>query len=311
MKRSGRVKWSELRVGIVLLFAFALLLWAAFTGSGFTVFTRTNSLVAYFPEVNGLMAGAPVWMAGLEVGHIDGITFVEKDGRIMVRVDFRVRRRFFPMINTDATVSVSTMGLMGDKYLDIRLGRSGAPPIAPGAQLDIVRSTDLTHAFSGAPDMVERVRDAVAQLSAILERINRGEGFLGRLTVESESSANLDSLVISAREFLADINASQKKLTKSLQETSRKLNALADAVEHGDGSLARLVKDTALYVNISSLTARAEKLLRRLEEGEGAVGKLMADDAMYDDVRVLLADLEALIADIKKNPKKYFKFSLF
>jgi len=311
MKRSGRVKWSELRVGIVLLFGFSLLLWASFTGSGFTVFRKTEPLVTYFPEVNGLMTGAPVWMAGLEVGHVDGVGFEHHDGRPMVRVDFRVRSKYFAMLNSDAKVAVGTMGLMGDKYLDIRLGSPAAPPISPGYELGIVHSADLTTAFSGVPGVLGRVSDVVGELAGILDRVNRGEGFLGRLTMESESSANLDSAVIAARELFADLNASQKKLAESLEETSGKLGALADAVENGDGSLARLVRDSVLYVNLSAMTGRVEKLLRRLDEGEGTAGKLVAEDEMYHDIQAALNELQTLIADIRENPKKYFKFSIF
>jgi phospholipid/cholesterol/gamma-HCH transport system substrate-binding protein len=311
MRRSGHIKWSELRVGMVLLFGFAVLLWASFTGTGFSVISRTDPLAAYFPEVNGLVTGAPVWMAGLEVGYVDDVAFMEKDGRPMVHVGFRVRRKVFPMITTDARVAVGTMGLMGDKYLDIRLGDPHASAVVPGAELSVVRSADLTTAFTGVPELMDQAADAVARLSGILERVDRGEGFLGRMTMNTQSSANIDSLVVSAQKLFVELNTSQEQLTATLQETSRRLQALADAVESKEGSLGRLLKDTTLYTNLSSLSARAERLFRRLDEGEGAAGKLVTNDEMYEDVRTLLSDLQALIADVKANPKKYFKLSLF
>ncbi|MCP4712945.1 MAG: MCE family protein [Planctomycetes bacterium] len=173
MKRSGREKWSELRVGMVILFAFALLLWASFTGSGFTVFSKTESLIAYFPSVNGLIKGAPVWMSGIEVGHVTAVGFVEQDGRPMVRVDFKVKREPFMLVTTDSRVSVGTMGLMGDRYLDVQIGSPGAPPATPGDVLGIVQSADLTTAFSGTPELMDNVSAAVGQLTAILDRIRK------------------------------------------------------------------------------------------------------------------------------------------
>ncbi|MFC1476283.1 MlaD family protein [Candidatus Zixiibacteriota bacterium] len=310
MIRSGRVKWSEVHVGMVLLFAFALLLWASFTGSGFSVFAKTESLVAFFPGVNGLVSGAPVWMAGLEVGYVTGIEFVSIDGASKVRVDFKVKRKVFPMITTDSKVAVGTMGLMGDKYLDIQIGRPGVPLVSPGAELGIVQSTDLTNMFSGAPDLMEQLGNAVGQLSTFLERVNRGEGFLGGLMTESPTSA-ADSLIFAARKLLIEINSSQKKLTVALSETSTKLNHLAETIEQGDGTLGRLVRDSALHVSLSSMSGRADRLLAKLEQGEGTAGRLISDDAAYDDIRVLLGELRALIDDIKQHPKKYFKVSLF
>lgn len=311
MIRSSRVKWSELRVGMVLLFAFALLLWASFTGSGFTVFSKTESLVAFFPGVNGLVTGAPVWMAGLEVGHVTTVGFVERDGRPLVRVAFKVKRDAFAMITTDTKVAVGTMGLMGDKFLDIQPGRPGAPAVAPGAELGIIRSADLTSAFSGTPELMEQSSRAVRELSAVLERINRGEGFLGGLTMESPTSAAVDSLIFSAHALLADLNTSQKELTAVLSETSNKLNHLTEAIEKGDGTLGRLVHDSSLYVSLSGMSSRAERLFAKMEQGEGTAGRLMTDEAIYDDVRVLLGEVQALIDDIKQHPRKYFKVSLF
>ena len=311
MRRSGRVKWSELRVGMVLLFAFAVLLWASFTGTGFTVFERTEQLLAYFAEVNGLVPGAPVRMAGLEVGYVGDVFFVQKDGRPMVRVMFRVRRSNFVMISTDAMVAVGTMGLMGDKYLDVRLGRPGFPPVTPGAEITVARATDLTNAFAGAPDLVDRASEALGRLSELLDRVNRGEGFLGQLVTSSSASADLDSIVVAARELLTQVNTSQKELAATLQETSQKLSALADAAQSDHGSLGRLINDTALYVNLTSLTEHADRLFRRLEDGQGAAGKLLTEDKMYDEVRALLAEVQSLISDIKANPKKYFKVSVF
>jgi len=311
MKRSGRVKWAELRVGMVVLFAFALLLWASFTGSGFSVLSKTHPLVAFFPSINGLVTGAPVWMAGLEVGHVTHIAFVNREGRALVKVDFRVRNEPFAMITADSKVAVGTMGLMGDKYLDVQLGHPGAPLVQLGTELGIIQSSDLTTAFSGTAGLMDGVGTAVKRLTAILERIDRGEGFLGGLTIESPTSANMDSMVVSARELLTALNTSQEKLTAAIVETTEKFNQLTDKIEGGDGSLARLVNDSTLYANLSSLSGRADRLLAALEAGEGTTGRLVTDEHMYDDIDSLVTELQMLIADIKENPKKYFKFSVF
>jgi phospholipid/cholesterol/gamma-HCH transport system substrate-binding protein len=229
----------------------------------------------------------------------------------MVRVDFKVKHKAFPMITTDSKVAVGTMGLMGDKYLDILTGRPAAPHVSPGAELGIVQSTDITNVFSNTPDLMKQIGTAVEQLSTFLERINRGEGFLGGLMTESRTSGNVDSLISGARELLAEINTSQKQLTVALTETSNKLNCLAGAIEQGDGTLGRLVHDSSLYVSLSSLSGRADRLLAAMEAGEGTAGRLMSDETVYEDVHILLGEVRALIDDIKQHPKKYFKVSLF
>jgi len=296
---------------MLLLFGFALLLWASFTGTGFTVFKKSEPLVAYFPSVSGMITGSPVWMSGLEVGHVSGVDFAERDGQVLIKVDFLVTRKNFDMITSTAHVAVGTMGLMGDKYLDIHLGGPGGEPVNPGDELQAISAADMTTAFAGAPEMMEQITGSLGQLTSILERINRGEGFLGGLTRDSKTSENMDALVVSARKLIDDLNATQKELTATLNETAERVNTLASAVEDGGGSLGRLIHDSTLYVNLTSLTARADQVFKSLDEGEGSLGKLAADDEMYEDVRMLLSDIQALINDIRLNPKKYFKVSVF
>jgi phospholipid/cholesterol/gamma-HCH transport system substrate-binding protein len=49
----------------------------------------------------------------------------------------------------------------------------------------------------------------------------------------------------------------------------------------------------------------------KLDSGKGTLGKLVNDDTLYTDVSAAAASIKALIADIKANPKKYFKVELF
>jgi phospholipid/cholesterol/gamma-HCH transport system substrate-binding protein len=49
----------------------------------------------------------------------------------------------------------------------------------------------------------------------------------------------------------------------------------------------------------------------RVDHGEGTLGKLVRDDRVYDETRTTIAELKALIADIKANPKKYLTVKIF
>ncbi len=311
MKITGRVKFQELWVGILILFAFAVLLWASFTGTGFTVLAKHEPFVTYFSDVEGLLVGSPVRIAGIEVGHVQAVEFVERDGQPMVHVDFVVTESTVGMITADAHAAIGTMGLLGDKYLSITLGSMDAPLVQPGGEIAAAQAADLTSILSSAPDLLHKVDNAVGELSDLLNRLNRGEGFIGELVVESETSANLDTATAAAKSLLANLRDSQAELTSTLQQTARNLDQLVTTIEAGNGTMGRLVQDTALYANLTAVTARADRLLNRLDRGEGTAGHLVSDDAVYVEIRTLLGEMQALIDDMKQNPKKYFKVSLF
>ena len=78
-----------------------------------------------------------------------------------------------------------------------------------------------------------------------------------------------------------------------------------------DGSLARLARDPALYQRLDSVTAKGDALVSKVERGEGTLGKLITQDDLYRRADKVLSEVEALLADVKKNPTRYFKFSVF
>jgi len=311
MRRSGRVPWGEVRVGIVIVFAFAVLLWAAFKGTGMTVFEKTKSLDAYFEDVGGLVTGSPVWLAGIEVGRVTGIQFVERDGAGKIRVSFRIKDDAWPLVSDSSTAAIGTMGLMGDKYLSVTLRAPGHPPAMPGHTLGTRVAGDLTTAFANAPDMMGNLSAALEHLSAILSRVEHGEGYLGRLTTEGHSSDAIDSVVTASRQLLVDLGKAQERLVTAMEGTARSFDSVSQGVLHGGGTLSRLVWDSTLYVEFTDVARRAGALVDRWEKGEGTLGKLSTDSSMYFEARDLVRDTRTLIEDITANPKKYFKVSVF
>lgn len=311
MKRSGRVPWSEVRVGIVIIFAFSVLMWAAFQGSGFTVFKKSHDVVTFFDDIQGLATGSPVWLGGIEVGHVTGIQFVNMDGVGKIRVGLAVENSAWGLVSSESKASVGTVGLMGDKYVSVTMRQPGQPQAQDGDTLGIEVAGDLTTAFSGAPDMMDNLTTTMQHLNNILARIERGEGYLGRITSNSQSSDEIDSLVRSSRELLTDLNRSQKKLVASVENASTAFDSLSNGVLNGGGTLSKLVWDTTLYANLASMTQRADNMVARWETADGSANKLMTDSTLYIEVRELVTDTRTLLDDIMANPRRYFKFSVF
>ncbi len=311
MRRSGRVPWSEVRVGVVILFAFAVLLWAAFNGSGMTFFQQTRELKVHYQDVGGLATGAPVWVGGIEVGRVSSIKFVEYQGIGQIEVVFGITEEAWPLVSSESKVSVSTMGLMGDKYLSVTPREKGQPPAEPGMVLQPAGGADMSAAFAEAPDMMRDFSATMQRLNTILERIERGEGYLGRLTTDSRSSDEIDSLVIASKDLMTELRRSQARLVSSIESASNAFDSLSNGILHGEGTLSRLVWDTTLYAEMSSVSSRMDNMLARWESGRGTAHHMMTDSTLYLEARNLVTDTRALIDDIMANPKKYFKFSVF
>ena len=86
---------------------------------------------------------------------------------------------------------------------------------------------------------------------------------------------------------------------------------LSDQVNENQGTMGKLIADPALYDNLNATTARLDSVLTKIDRAEGNVGLLVNDTALYVELSNLLARANNLMTDIEKNPRKYFKFSVF
>ena len=138
----GRQFALQIRIGAFIL--AGLLVFVAIIyllGAQARYFERKYDLIAEFTEVGGLMEGATVRLAGVQIGRVTGVVLPPEPGG-KVRVTLTVARRYSDRIRRDSEVHIATQGLLGDKIIEISLGSPSAPPLQAGDMLpkDIARS---------------------------------------------------------------------------------------------------------------------------------------------------------------------------
>jgi phospholipid/cholesterol/gamma-HCH transport system substrate-binding protein len=310
MKRSGDIKWGELRLGLLIFVGLALLLWASIQG-GTSLFQKQYELNARFPNVQGVVAGAPVWFQGVEVGTVKELQFVPSGDTAVVNIQFTVNDRVWPLVREDSRVRIQALNLFGEKMMEVTPGSAGSPPAKDGATLPSVRPTDMAEIVAGGQVIVEDLKLMTADLKSLMARVNRGEGSLGRMLHSEDLYTNLDLTVRQVRTLTASLDRSQIEMTRSLRAVTASLDSTLALVRTGDGSLGRMARDPELYDNLTSATGRLDSTLARIERGEGSLGRLATDDAAAKNLEQSLERLSNLLADLQANPKKYFKFSVF
>ena len=132
MKRSSFITWDQLKVGGIILAALAVLAVAIYKlGQAANLFSKRYELVAFLPNANGLRAGGTVFVAGQFAGTIQVDRFPsgrqrhdEEPARSRMAIDAALQEQ----IRGDSKAKVRTMGLLGDKVIDISIGtpRHGA-----------------------------------------------------------------------------------------------------------------------------------------------------------------------------------------
>lgn len=256
---------TKSRVGVIvfaslLLFAIVVVVVGGKTG----FFFARASYFARFPNSLGLIAGNQVRLAGVTVGAVQGVDVPEKPGEDLV-VRFDIERRYQHLVRSNSGVEIKTIGLLGDRYLEVTPGSPEKDLLPSGSQIRAIRGAELDKLLAGGSDLLENVTGVAKSLRSILERVDKGQGFLGELT--------------------SDRSASGKELSRSLRQTLDTTNQLLADVRDGKGLLGRVIHDEKLSDDVSrELTGTLGSLHRILDavekgtgKGEGLVPALLGD----------------------------------
>lgn len=319
MRRSERVTWDQVRVGLLILVALSILAVGIFlVGRTGNVFGDRYRLVTLMGSAAGLVPGAVVQVAGQPVGQVDEVQLIPPEERPAsgeaVAVWLAVDRSVRGLIRADSEARVRTQGLLGDRLIDIAPGSAGRPVLQAGDTLraaDALNYQELLDTASGAViSLTELVRD----LTELTERAMGGEGSLGQLVVNDTLYHGLVDLSAGLSRVLERVDRGEGFLGRALEDealydrlvsVTAGLDSLTSAVAGGEGTLGRLVRSDSLYESLTRMAGRSDSLLGALRAGEGAMGRLLTEDALYEELLRTVVDLNAVLQDLRENPRKY------
>jgi phospholipid/cholesterol/gamma-HCH transport system substrate-binding protein len=319
MKRPTFISWEQLRVGAVILVATLVVGFAMYKlGQSANLFTKRYALIALLPNASGLRPGGQVTIAGQLAGTVRRIEFlpVDNDTTKNLRVTVAIDRRLRQQVRKDSRARLRTMGLLGDKLIDITPGTPPYQPLNEGDTLQIGQSVDyeqlLVQASGAVDDMVALTHD----LRLITGRLVRGEGTLGQALTNRALYDGLTSTLDRTSALLTRLQAPNGTIGKLLDDPTlyQNLTTMIGAVDtlvvrmsSNEGTLGRLLKDDTLYTRLVSVASGADSLVRRFAESNGTMSKLMTDQTLYDQLTKSVTELNQLLTDVRRNPKKYMR----
>ena len=319
MRRSPRITWDQLRVGLVIALAVFVLGVAIYKlGQSANLFHKRYQLTAFLPDANGLREGGSVMVAGQLAGTVSKIEFLPVDTdttrnlRLTLHVDAGVREQ----IRRDSKGKLRTLGLLGDKVFDITPGTPRFQPLVEGDTVTVVQALDyeaiIAQASGAVNDMVALTRD----LRVITGGLAKGEGTIGQLLTNRALYDQLNGTLGRANSMLARFQNPNGSVGRMLDDPAL-YNRLVDVIGSTDslvvslsaskGTAGLLLRDTTLYTNMVGITRGADSLMRSLTNGQGTASRLLTDQTLYDQLNKLVGDLSAILADVRRDPRRYTK----
>lgn len=306
MPSQKQLKWSQLKVGLTVLVASITLAVLIFLMSGTGgLLTRKITIKSYFDNAGGLREGAPVRLAGVDIGNVTRIRVVsEPDKKLTpVEVTMKVNTQYRENLRADSVTSLSTAGVLGETYIDIDSSQARGPEARSGAVLPTREHPDFN-------DVVRASQSTLQNLDALLKRVDRiiafvesGQGSVGKLIYDPTLYDRLASTVNEFQNVVNQVSEgngtigkliSNDELYQKANATVDKLNAIIDDLNAGKGTAGKFLKDPTLYNNANDTVANVKKLTEDVNAGKGALGKLAKDQEFADKLQNTMNKLSVL-----------------
>jgi phospholipid/cholesterol/gamma-HCH transport system substrate-binding protein len=317
--------WKQGRVALLVIVSLLLLSYGVYrVGQVFDVFASRYELSTLVPSALGLRPGAPVTLAGQRIGQVKAIEFIpvnQKIGDENLRIVIAVAHGVQDQIRADSRAFLRTQGLLGDKFVDIEPGSSGARILQPGDTVQSGESIDMDEFINLAAGALDQATGIVLNLQELTGGLSRGEGTMGQLLRDEQLYDNLNAASAGMRSMLAEINRADGTFGRLIRDPAlyqqihgaiTRMDSLGAMILHGDGSMAQLLRSDSLYRSMLGTLTIADSavtdlasVVNQLTTGDGTIQRMMSDPELYDQFLRAVTDVQTLINDIRMNPGKY------
>jgi len=322
MPQHKQLTWTELRVGLFVLAATALLVVVTFYVTGPSALGPKYRLHVFLPEVDGLTVGAPVRLDGVDVGNVERIVVaVPRPGEQVsrdhsIRVDMRIQKGFQDYIRADSSAGLITEGLLGNRYVDIDRGFVGRQ-LQNEEEIPGREEKALKAVVERSADLMTNLSSITEQASQVLDDIRKGRGSLGKFMVDETAYRHLNNSLENVDHMLADVAAGKGTLGKLMvnDEVYQNVNSVAgrldnvlEAVQTRQGTLGKLVYETEIHDSAMKLLDNGNGLVTDVRSGKGTLGKLATDDSLFAQYRQIGENLSSATAKLNSNQTTAGKF---
>ncbi|MBM4157006.1 MAG: MCE family protein [Lentisphaerae bacterium] len=316
MKRS-RIREVSMEVTVGAFLFMILLALGVFTIilSRQSLFTKKTYYDVRFTTIMGIREGDNVYLRGVIVGKIDDVVVEKHSVQLRLGLDRPLE------LHENYKMEILPSSMLGGKYLNVEEGDADRPLVPVGAMLTGVTPVDL---IDEATRTVTSIREAleggvladvsqiVSNANAMVARVERGEGSLGKLLAEDDVyndikavTANLKSIsdrIEKGQGSLGKLLADDGKIYQDIEVVAANLRKSSQDLADGKGLIGKLLSEQdTVYDDLRASALAIREITESLNRGEGSIGKLIRENDIYDETKMLLRELRATIDDFRET----------
>jgi len=309
------------------------------------IFRHKAPYSAEFEDVQGLRRGSPVRMGGVDIGTVVAVAYAQAANDKNIHVRMSISTDDARRIRKDSVASIEGKGLLGDKMIVITVGALGQPQLPEGTVIPSRAAEDMSKLIgriSNISGQVEKVvtnleratsslsdeklqgdlRNSLASLARILDSVDRGDGYVGKLLHDPAEAARLSSLMSNLQQTSGELTHATRSVNQILSrvnsgpgfvhevvygedgaKTLAKLGAVADeansalkGIREGNGLAHSVIygddSSQAMMANLNQASADFRQVVADMRAGKGTLGALLVDPSVYEDLKLMLGNVE-------------------
>jgi len=300
------VRWSQLKVGVLVIVALAALslLITLMSGTSGGIFNRRIMVHSFFRNASGLKPGAPVNLQGVTIGSVKKIIIVPRRKLTPVEVIMTLGLKYKGALHTDTTASLATAGVLGDTFVDLDSSHATGPPLQNGDEVPVVQTPSLSDVIDASQNTIQQVNVILAKLNKMADALSAGKGSLGLFINNPDFYKHAVATLTQLQGTVTQMNQGKGTIGKLIKDptlynrfndTVSKLQDIVNEIDAGKGTMGKLLKDDALYNNVNQSAAKANRLMTQIDEGKGTLGMMAKDEAFRNKVSSTVSSLQSIL----------------
>jgi phospholipid/cholesterol/gamma-HCH transport system substrate-binding protein len=315
MPSQQEVRWSQLKVGVIVLVASVVLVTLLFlmtSSSGLGLFSHKLTVSSYFENSAGLKEGAAVNLEGVTIGTVKSINVVNDRARKLtpVKVVMKLDDKYASNLKKDSKASLTTVGVLGDTVVDINSQFAVGPPLKDGDELKTLETPSITDVVKASQGTIESLNVILAKMNTIVDNLQSGKGSVGQFINNPELYDKANATVKELLTLEKNINAGRGTIGKlmtddtlynRMNDTVGKMENIANALDSGKGTAGKLLTDDSLYKNLNSTLKHANSIMADADAGKGGLGLMLKDPKFRNDLSHTLAQINTLVSGVNSG----------
>lgn len=288
---------SEVKIGIIVIFAFAIFIWGLNFLKGVNLLNPRNYYVVSFEKIDGLVKSSPVMLDGFQVGLVRDIQYqYDKPGTILVYLD--VNRKLKLPVGSQVFL---TSALIGTPGIELKLGENSNSYIESNDTITGIKEEGLMDQLSNG--LLASVQSLVTRADSLISGIET--------TIEN---GNLENSLASLETTSKNLELISGKLNKTIDKDIPVLLGNINTLSNEFSNVGRNINQLDLKGTLSRFDMVMDQMgdiSLKLNSNDNSLGLLLNDKSLYRNLSSTAESANMLLLNLKEEPSRYVHFSIF